>query len=498
MKHAVLSASFAGVAFASVAAASTKCKPPVTSEGLRKLIQADALMSKAQLLEDHAYQTPQRNRYVGTPGLETSLQWIYDTVTALDYYDVTKHEFTLINGGTAALAVSGKSYEAAVFGSSAALAPTTAPLVAVANLGCAASDYPPEVKGAVALISRGTCPFGEKAKLAKAAGVAAALLYNNDPAGGPAKGGLGTGDFPPTVGVSQADGQALLAVLQGDPAAKADVQVTINEIKTYNVIAQTRRGDPNNVLQLGAHVDSVEVCPGVNDDGSGTIGLLEIAIQLAHFSTKNAIRFGWWSAEEVGLVGSTKYVASLSEEERQKIRLYLNFDMIAAPNWLYAIYNSSGVGFEGRPAPPGVKEAEKMFQDYFTGTGLNWTTFDLRKASDHGPYIDARIPTGGLFAGGSEAKTPEQVALFGGTLGAPSDPENHKSGDNATNIHPTPFVEMTRAAAHAVALYGTSFEGFPERVTPEKRRDVKMLAKMDIDDLYGHSGCGGAHHEVMI
>ncbi|KAI6372558.1 hypothetical protein MCOR25_003716 [Pyricularia grisea] len=401
--------------------------PPLTSDGLRGLITADALMAKAKVFEDCAYATPARNRFVGTTGLDTSLQWVYDTLTALDYYDVKKQKFTVNRGGSASFSVAGKTYTTATFDGSPA-GEADGKLVPVANLGCSATDFPSSVSGAIALVARGTCGFADKARFAGAAGAKAVVIYNNV-AQGAAAGGLGSGTFPPTVGINQADGQALVAAGQGQ---EGSVSVTINTVSTYNIIAQTRSGDTANVLQLGAHMDSVEVCPGVNDDGSGSIGILETAIQLAKFQPpKNTVRFSWWSAEEVGLVGSTHYVKSLSQEELDKIRLYLNFDMIASVNWLYAIYASNGTGFEGRPPPPGVVEAESVFQEYFDNVAkLNYTSFDLRKASDHGPFIDAKVPTGGLFAGGSEAKTAEQVALFGGTVGASSDPENHKVGDN--------------------------------------------------------------------
>jgi Zn-dependent M28 family amino/carboxypeptidase len=103
----------------------------------------------------------------------------------------------------------------------------------------------------------------------------------------------------------------------------------------YNVIAETKTGDHENVLALGAHTDSVAEGPGINDNGSGSIGILEVALQLTKFSINNAVRFGWWSGEEEGLLGATHYVESLSEEELNKIRIYLNFDMIASPNFVY-------------------------------------------------------------------------------------------------------------------------------------------------------------------
>ncbi|KLU87055.1 aminopeptidase Y [Magnaporthiopsis poae ATCC 64411] len=441
-----------------------QAKPPMSSEALRKLLTADALMKKAQIFEDQAYSTPQRNRAVGTPGLAASLKYIKDTLSALDYYDVKTQELTILGDGKAGVTVAGSKYDSQiVIGSPKGSA--SGPMVSVANLGCNATDFPAAVKGAVALISRGTCSFGVKSSNAAAAGAVAAIIYNTNPAENFTTWGFGmTGSFVPTAAVTLATGKALSAKLQKSTSLKAQVNVTIPETKTYNIIAQTKGGDPNNVLQLGAHYDTDVLNPGMNDDVSGTVSILEVAIQLAKFSTKNAIRFSWWSGSENGMVGSNQYVKGLSQAERDKIRLYLNFDMVASVNWFYAIYATNGTTFAGRAPPPGVAEATKMFQDYFRGVaGLNCTSFDLRNASDHAAFVDARIPVSGLFTGGSEIKTPEQVAMFGGTAGVPSDPQNHKAGDNMTNINAEPFLQVTKAIAHAVSLYGQSFDSLPPR-----------------------------------
>lgn len=71
-----------------------------------------------------------------------------------------------------------------------------------------------------------------------------------------------------------------------------------------------------------------------SDDGSGSIGILNVAVALANFKVKNAVRFAWWSAEEFGLLGSYHYVKSLntSETELSKLRAYLNFDMVFIPS----------------------------------------------------------------------------------------------------------------------------------------------------------------------
>ncbi|KAL8716796.1 MAG: hypothetical protein Q9225_005901 [Loekoesia sp. 1 TL-2023] len=216
--------------------------------------------------------------------------------------------------------------------------------------------------------------------------------------------------------------------------------------------------------------------PGINDNGSGTIGLLEVALQLAKFSVNNAIRFVWVSAEEFGLLGSQFYVDSLSAAEKAKIRLDLNFDMIASPNYKYGIYDGDGSAFNVTGAP-GSAEAEKLFQDYFTNeAGLKWVPDQFDGRSDYAPFADAGIAAGGLFTGAEGIKTAEEQTLFGGQAGVAYDVNYHGAGDNVSNLNLEAFVQNAKAIAHAVATYGRSFESLPPKGTKrvvrreEKRR----------------------------
>src|SRR6202008_4794589 len=102
--------------------------------------------------------------------------------------------------------------------------------------------------------------------------------------------------------------------------------------KARNVIAQTKTGSPTDVVMAGAHLDSVPDGPGINDDGSGVAAVLESALQLGNSpQVHNAVRFGFWGAEELGLIGSRNYVESLNLEALKDIALDLNFEMPASP-----------------------------------------------------------------------------------------------------------------------------------------------------------------------
>ncbi|KAI6915169.1 hypothetical protein KC334_g176, partial [Hortaea werneckii] len=210
----------------------------------------------------------------------------------------------------------------------------------------------------------------------------------------------------------------------------------------------------------GGHSDSVFAGPGINDDGSGIIGILETALQLSAYSVNNAVRFCFWSAEEFGLLGSEHYVTTLNASEVEKIRLYLNFDMIASPNYMFGIYDGDGSAFN-LSGPPGSAEAEAFFEDWFAANGLNSVPTEFSGRSDYGPFLDAGIPAGGLFTGAEVEKTEEEAALFGGTAGVAFDPNYHAVGDNYTNLNFEAFVANTKAIAAAVAEYGTSFDSIP-------------------------------------
>lgn len=265
---------------------------------------------------------------------------------------------------------------------------------------------------------------------------------------------------------------------------------------SYNVIAQTKGGDPDNVVALGGHSDSVAAgkCnlpisvtnskltalgPGINDDGSGTVSNLVIALALSKFSVNNAVRFAWWTGEEFGLLGSTYYVESLNATEVAKIKLYLNFDMIASPNYVYAIYDGDGSAF-GISGPTGSAQIEALFESYYASQGLPSVPTEFNGRSDYGPFLDAGVPAGGLFTGAEEIKTDEEAALFGGTAGIALDANYHGAGDNVSNLALDAFEVNSKASAWAVATYALSLDSLYANVTTNVTKrsvDVKRRKK---------------------
>jgi Zn-dependent M28 family amino/carboxypeptidase len=230
------------------------------------------------------------------------------------------------------------------------------------------------------------------------------------------------------------------------------------------------------VIVVGAHLDSVEEGPGINDNGSGSAAILEIAREARkrHIRPRNKVRFMWYSAEEAGLVGSQKYVDSLTEAELGNIALMLNFDMVASPNFVRYVYDGDGSASDG-PGPAGSEQIEQAFAKYFKKRKLaiEPTAFDGR--SDYGPFIDVGIPAGGLFTGAEGIKTPEQAAIFGGTAGTAYDACYHLACDNISNTNNRVFVDMTDAAAQV--LYNFAMAKTPIKPPPATARAAKARSK---------------------
>ncbi|MFE3454091.1 M28 family metallopeptidase [Nonomuraea sp. NPDC059194] len=318
-----------------------------------------------------------------------------------------------------------------------------------AGAGCMNTDFAGFGAGEIAVVDRGGCTFAAKAANATAAGAAALVVVNQGDAF------AGSASVPqriPVVGVDAKTG----AAVAGGRQMRVTTSTQSARHTTSNVIAQTAWGAPDEVVMVGAHLDSVAEGPGINDNGSGSAALLEIALRLSAYQPTKAVRFVWWGGEELGLLGSRYYVGSLTPEERAKIRMYLNFDMIASPNYTYGIYDGDDSDKVGAgPGPQGSAEIEREFVRFFAERGLPYTGTDFTGRSDYGPFIEAGIPSGGLFTGAEVNKSKREAEIFGGTAGAPLDPCYHQACDTLENVDATALD----VSADAIATVITTFAG---------------------------------------
>lgn len=330
-------------------------------------------------------------------------------------------------------------------------------------LGCTAADWGSvDPAGKIAVVSRGECAFGEKATVAGELGALAIIVYNNTE--GALNGTLG-GTIPgsaPAAGVTQEVGAELLALPDG-ATITYDFQQLVEMRETFNVFAETATGRDDNVVMVGAHLDGAPEGAGINDNGSGSAAILETAIQLANANkVNNKVRFAWWGAEELGLIGSWYYVDDLVENnpaELDNIAIYMNYDMVASPNHIIGVYDADESTYSAAiPPPDGSIAGEKILTDYFDSIGQPWVDTAFSGRSDYQAFITNGIPSTGLFTGADGSKTAEEVALFGGTEGIMYDPNYHTVGDDITNINMEALEIMSKAIAYStgVLAYDTS------------------------------------------
>ncbi|MDI9916167.1 M28 family metallopeptidase [Rhodococcus sp. IEGM 1379] len=434
--------------------------PPIDPAAFSEAVTVDAVTGHLEQLEKIAA-TNNGNRAAGTSGYDASVDYVVNLLEGKGFEVKTpEFEYTSFDPGLESLTLpGGGSIDVRALTYSASTGPTgiasrVVSIPADETPGCESSDYDGlDVAGAIVLVARGVCQFGEKQNMAADRGAAALLIVNNEDGmlGGGTLGDPETARIP-TAGISKSAGDALAA---SAGTVNLILDTMMSTVKSRNVIAQTSTGSADNVVVVGAHLDSVPEGPGINDNGSGSAAVLETALQLGSSpNVANAVRFTFWGAEELGLVGSTDYVEGLSDQERAAIALYLNFDMIGSPNPGYLVYdgdNSDNVG-EG-PGPEGSAGIERTFAEFFSSRGIAAAGTDFDGRSDYGPFIDAGIPAGGVFSGAEERKTVAQAQQWGGVAEAMFDPNYHTALDTLDNIDRDALAVNSAAVAFGTATY---------------------------------------------
>jgi Zn-dependent M28 family amino/carboxypeptidase len=462
---ALLPVAAAGSTTAS-AAKSPRAEPRITLAGLREHLVA---------LQRIAARNG-GNRFAGTAGYDASARYVAGRMRAAGYrVRFQEFQFPFVADRSPpvlrAVGTGGWSFRAnrdygtlLYSGSGAVEAPVVAvdlllpsPSANASTSGCEAADFASFPRGAVALLQRGTCFLREKVEHAAAAGAGAVVVMNE---GNPGRRAL----YQATLGAPRASVPALAASTEvGDAlrngrlsgptgvtvALRADVIAETR--RTRNVIAESRTGDAANLVVAGAHLDSVDRGPGLNDNGSGSALVLEVAEELARSRPANRLRFVWWGAEELGLLGSRHYVSGLSQVELRRHALYVNFDMVGSRNFVPFVYRGSGGG--NASPPPGSVAIERFFTRYLAARGERFALASLGGGSDHAPFARAGIPIGGLFTGADGRKSRAQRARFGGRAEEPYDACYHRACDTLANVDLVLATRLARAAGAAIAHF---------------------------------------------
>jgi Zn-dependent M28 family amino/carboxypeptidase len=419
-------------------------------------------------------------RAAGTEGYDDSAEYVAGLLREAGY-QVTLDPVPITFNFPATLESSAGTFETGVFTGSGSgdvegnIIPVDLSLTGdrASDSGCEPEDFegidwsgPDDI----ALVQRGTCFFGTKAYYAEQAGAEAVIIFNQGNT--PDREGLIVADAtsvdepipgapgPVTHGIPVIGASFDQGVLLAAPGSTAVVGVIPAETRTdYNVIAELPGRNSDNVVMAGAHLDSVIEGPGINDNGSGSAALLETALLLANSHPENTLRFAWWAAEEQGLVGSADYVAGLSEAERDRIALYMNYDMVGSPNYIFMVYDSDQSTFEAPvDIPAGSVAIEDLYESYYTAVGEPYEDTEFSGRSDYEAFILAGIPSGGLFTGAEGVKTAAQEAIWGGTAGEQFDPCYHEACDTYANIDRHALEVNSDLIAYAMLTYAYSTE----------------------------------------
>ncbi|MGD8149415.1 M28 family peptidase [Ornithinimicrobium sp. Y1694] len=404
---------------------------PNSPEKLVEAIDADSLWSHMEAFYDIAMAND-GHRAAATPGYDASVDYVVDKLEGAGY-DVELQEFEIFYTETLhqelrQVSPTERDLEHTVLTYSPSGA-ATAELAAPSGdaLGCTAAAYGGEdLTGKIAIVSRGVCPFADKSLAAAEVGAEAVIIYNN--AAGALNGTLGSPNdgYVATVGITRDLGQDLVAQLADGPVVvDLDLEQLAEWRTTVNVLAETRTGRDDNVVMVGAHLDGVPQGPGMNDNASGSAAVLELALQSAKINkVNNKLRFAFWGAEEIGLLGSIHYVSELSQAERDDIAAYINLDMVAPLDH----QNTLGVlqgGFSDGAQQLLIDQLERDNHPHGpAGNGNN---------SDYAPFVAAGITSTGL------------LSYY--------DSNYHTAQDDLDNVSPTSLHHSARAVASLVGTF---------------------------------------------
>jgi hypothetical protein len=203
-------------------------------------------------------------------------------------------------------------------------------------------------------------------------------------------------DRIPQAVLAREDGLRLartVAAYPGKVRVKLEMPNKIGgSIEQENVVGEIRGYEkPDEVVILGAHLDSWELGTGALDNGCNAALVIEAAraIKATGLLPRRTIRFVLFSGEEQGTIGSFEYVKA-HRAELDKIRAMITYDS--------GIGRATGYSLGGRhDIEPGVREALKPLESW----GANRDTYDASFGTDNFDFLLEGVPT--LVANQEEA-----------------------------------------------------------------------------------------------
>lgn len=336
------------------------------------------------------------------------------------------------------------------------------------GFGCAVSDFTGFKPGNIALLTLGKCDRSDAINNAITAGAKAVIV--NFPKSGVFYFGYQPTDFNsaihiPVLVISDELAKNLNRELAAGTAPILHIQFDAvrNTQASQNIIAESREGDPDHVVMMGAHIDSTTGNAGMNDNASAAATVLETALLMKDMKPAKKLRFVFWTGEELGLQGSNYYIEHLSAAEAAKIMVYFNYEDLGAPNGARMI-----MGTANGITPKGSDAFIDLYKKYFESQNEKYYVFpptlsNAYKRSDMYAFAKAGIPVSFMASGANIPWTPAFTLIFTDLPdrinGLATHPCYHKYCDTLTlaggknsdpNFDFELYLQMSKAAAYAV------------------------------------------------
>ena len=196
-----------------------------------------------------------------------------------------------------------------------------------------------------------------------------------------------------SMGIEDYNTLLRLAKSGTDVQMETEVKTKFQEkdLQGYNVIAEIPGTDPvlkNEVVMIGAHLDSWQSGTGATDNASGSSVMMEVMriLKAVGAQTKRTVRIGLWSGEEEGLLGSRGYVKKTFMDESGK------------PNTAHEKFSSyfdngtgkiRGIYLQGNAACAAI--FTKWFEP-FNDLGAKTITISNTGGTDHQSFDAAGLP----------------------------------------------------------------------------------------------------------
>ena len=199
-------------------------------------------------------------------------------------------------------------------------------------------------------------------------------------------------DAVPTVVLAAEHYNMLVRMVQAGASPQLRIEVGTrfyeNDLNSYNVLAEIPGTDPvlrDEIVFVGAHLDSWHAGTGATDNADGATAVLEAMriLTAVQARPRRTIRVALWGGEEQGLLGARAYVQEHLRDaaSRARISVYLNDDPGSGKSYGFYMQNNE-------PA----KRIFDAWLDPLRDIGVRRNVIEGIGATDHVPFDQVGIP----------------------------------------------------------------------------------------------------------